>query len=190
MSSPSGDWFGLCVWVTVRHLKADMDRSKLVGADKHYHRVFLEFRKEFDKNKPVKGIIGPALPPDDRKALIDRAEALSVAAEYYGRRISVRRAAEVTLHQGALTPGRSFAFELVLPYDAPFSFAGHAHDAQWRVRASAKVPLASPSRQWSTRPAVARIASPYVLRTPLLLTFTVIVCDGASLPKASTATMR
>jgi hypothetical protein len=42
---------------------------------------------------------------------------------------------------------------------------------------SAKVPLASPSRQWSTRPAVARIASPYVLRTPLLLTFTVIVCD-------------
>ena len=30
-----------------------------------------EFRKEFDKNKPVKGIIGPALPPDDRKALIE-----------------------------------------------------------------------------------------------------------------------
>jgi len=29
-----------------------------------------QFRKEYDKDKPVKGIIGPALSPDDRKALI------------------------------------------------------------------------------------------------------------------------
>lgn len=30
-----------------------------------------EFRKDFDKNKPIKGVIGPALLPDDRKALIE-----------------------------------------------------------------------------------------------------------------------
>ena len=30
-----------------------------------------QFRKEYDANKPVKGIIGPALSPDDRKALIE-----------------------------------------------------------------------------------------------------------------------
>ena len=30
-----------------------------------------QFRKEFDETKPVKGIIGPALSPDDRKALIE-----------------------------------------------------------------------------------------------------------------------
>jgi len=39
--------FGLSIWVTMKHLVADMDRGNLVGADKHYHRVFLEFRKEF-----------------------------------------------------------------------------------------------------------------------------------------------
>lgn len=30
-----------------------------------------EFRKDFDPNKPVKGVIGPALSADDRKALIE-----------------------------------------------------------------------------------------------------------------------
>jgi hypothetical protein len=30
-----------------------------------------QFRKEYDEKKPVKGIIGPALSPDDRKALIE-----------------------------------------------------------------------------------------------------------------------
>jgi mono/diheme cytochrome c family protein len=30
-----------------------------------------EFRKEYSKDKEIKGVIGPALPPDDRKALIE-----------------------------------------------------------------------------------------------------------------------
>ena len=30
-----------------------------------------EFRKDFDKNKEIKGVIGPALSADDRKALIE-----------------------------------------------------------------------------------------------------------------------
>jgi hypothetical protein len=30
-----------------------------------------EFRKDFSKDKEIKGVIGPALPPDDRKALIE-----------------------------------------------------------------------------------------------------------------------
>ena len=31
----------------------------------------LYFRKEFDKNKDVKGLIGPALSQDERNALIE-----------------------------------------------------------------------------------------------------------------------
>ena len=30
-----------------------------------------EFRKEYSKDKEIKGVIGPALSPDDRKALIE-----------------------------------------------------------------------------------------------------------------------
>jgi hypothetical protein len=30
-----------------------------------------EFRKDYDKNKEIKGVIGPALSADDRKALIE-----------------------------------------------------------------------------------------------------------------------
>lgn len=97
-------------------------------------RIELE-RAEYSAGDTIRGVVHVE---ED----VDRGEALTVAAEYHGRRISVRRAAEVTLHRGALTPGRSFAFELVIPYDAPFTFAGHAHDGQWRVRASAKVPFA------------------------------------------------
>ncbi len=39
--------FAVCVLGTVKYLKADMDRGGLVGADKPYHRNFLNFRKEF-----------------------------------------------------------------------------------------------------------------------------------------------
>lgn len=39
--------FGLCVWFTVAKLGFQTDRSDLVGADKHYHRIYLDFKKEF-----------------------------------------------------------------------------------------------------------------------------------------------
>src|SRR5689334_680527 len=35
------------VWYTVAKLEFRTNRSALVGADKKYHRIFLEFRKEF-----------------------------------------------------------------------------------------------------------------------------------------------
>ena len=37
----------VCVFYTVRHLEFHTSRSDLVGADKEYHRIFLEFKKEF-----------------------------------------------------------------------------------------------------------------------------------------------
>jgi hopanoid biosynthesis associated RND transporter like protein HpnN len=37
----------LCLWFTVTHLGFHTNRSDLVGGDKEYHRIFLQFRKEF-----------------------------------------------------------------------------------------------------------------------------------------------
>ncbi|MGH8246891.1 MAG: MMPL family transporter, partial [Gammaproteobacteria bacterium] len=38
---------GVCVWFTIAKLQFRTDRNSLVGGDKAYHKVFLEFRKEF-----------------------------------------------------------------------------------------------------------------------------------------------
>ena len=38
---------GLCIWYTVANLEFLTSRSDLVGGDKLYHRIFLEFKKEF-----------------------------------------------------------------------------------------------------------------------------------------------
>jgi uncharacterized protein len=38
---------GLCVWYTISNLDFLTSRNDLVGGDKQYHRIFLEFRKEF-----------------------------------------------------------------------------------------------------------------------------------------------
>ena len=38
---------GLCVWFTIAKLGFRTDRSSLVGGDKEYHRIYMEFRKEF-----------------------------------------------------------------------------------------------------------------------------------------------
>lgn len=37
----------LSVYFTVSHLKFDMDRNSLVGSEKRYHQIYLEFRRDF-----------------------------------------------------------------------------------------------------------------------------------------------
>jgi hopanoid biosynthesis associated RND transporter like protein HpnN len=39
--------FGLCVWFTVAKLGFQTSRRDLVGADKRYHQIFLQFKEEF-----------------------------------------------------------------------------------------------------------------------------------------------
>lgn len=39
--------FGVCVFYTVFRLQFDMSRDNLVGADKKYHQVFMNYQKEF-----------------------------------------------------------------------------------------------------------------------------------------------
>ncbi len=39
--------FGLCIIYTYQHLKFDQSRDNLVGADKPYHRDYLNYKKEF-----------------------------------------------------------------------------------------------------------------------------------------------
>ncbi len=38
---------GLCIWYTVANLEFLTSRSDLVGGDKQYHKIYLEFKKEF-----------------------------------------------------------------------------------------------------------------------------------------------
>src|ERR1044071_5576849 len=40
--------FGLCVWYTVVHLQFDMSRNDLVGSDKKYHQIYLQYKRDFD----------------------------------------------------------------------------------------------------------------------------------------------
>src|SRR5947209_17292980 len=39
--------FGLCVYFTITHLQFDTSRNDLVGSEKKYHQIFLNFKKEF-----------------------------------------------------------------------------------------------------------------------------------------------
>jgi len=39
--------FAACVWFTVAKLEFHTERNSLVGGEKEYHKIFLEFRKEF-----------------------------------------------------------------------------------------------------------------------------------------------
>lgn len=38
---------GLCIWYTIENLEFLTSRNDLVGGDKQYHKIFLEFKKEF-----------------------------------------------------------------------------------------------------------------------------------------------
>ncbi|MGH8525350.1 MAG: hypothetical protein ACREXY_14440, partial [Gammaproteobacteria bacterium] len=38
---------GLCIWYTIANLEFLTSRNDLVGGDKQYHRIYLDFKKEF-----------------------------------------------------------------------------------------------------------------------------------------------
>src|SRR5262245_31429895 len=44
---PQAVLFLICILYTAKHLEFATDRSALVGGDKEYHRIYLEFKKEF-----------------------------------------------------------------------------------------------------------------------------------------------
>ncbi|MBI2897849.1 MAG: hypothetical protein HYY06_30100 [Deltaproteobacteria bacterium] len=73
---------------------------------------------------------------------IEACQRLEVALEYGGKKLGHAPASRATLHSGPLSKGLSFPFELEVPVDAPFTFAGHAHNVEWRAKASAEVPWA------------------------------------------------
>ena len=37
----------LCIWLTVEKLEFLMNRNALVGGEKLYHKIYMEFKKEF-----------------------------------------------------------------------------------------------------------------------------------------------
>ncbi len=68
-------WFGwphlvlaaLSIWYTVTHLEFRTSRNDLVGGDKEYHRVFLEFRKEFPVEDDVVVVVESEHPEKNRQ---------------------------------------------------------------------------------------------------------------------------
>ena len=47
----------LCIWYTVSHLEFHTSRNDLVGGEKQYHKVFLEFRKEFPVEDDIVAVV-------------------------------------------------------------------------------------------------------------------------------------
>ena len=54
---------GICIWFTIAKLGFHTDRNSLVGGEKEYHKVFLQFRKEF----PVEDDIVAVVESDERE---------------------------------------------------------------------------------------------------------------------------
>ena len=58
-------WFGwphlvlsaVCIWYTVTHLEFHTSRKALVGGEKEYHKIFLEFRKEFPVEDDIVAVV-------------------------------------------------------------------------------------------------------------------------------------
>src|SRR6185436_3530661 len=47
----------ICVWFTIAKLEFKTDRSSLVGGEKEYHKVFLQFRKEFPVEDDIVAVV-------------------------------------------------------------------------------------------------------------------------------------
>jgi len=47
----------LCTWYTITHLDFHTSRNDLVGGEKEYHKVFLEFRKEFPVEDDIVAVV-------------------------------------------------------------------------------------------------------------------------------------
>ena len=61
----------VCTVYTCYHLKFDMSRDNLVGADKKYHQVFMKFQKEFPVQDQV-AIVVESESPDRNRQFVER----------------------------------------------------------------------------------------------------------------------
>ena len=57
----------LCVWFTITHLEFRTSRNDLVGGEKEYHKVFLEFRKEFPVEDDIVAVVESEQPEKNRQ---------------------------------------------------------------------------------------------------------------------------
>ncbi len=73
---------------------------------------------------------------------IDKAKDLTVELIHSGKRTGDESVAKVTLLTGPVPADASFPFEIPIPLAVPFSFVGHAHQAEWKAKVSADVPWA------------------------------------------------
>jgi hypothetical protein len=49
--------FGISVWYTVTYLQFDMSRNDLVGSEKKYHQIYLQFKKEFNVRDDLVAVV-------------------------------------------------------------------------------------------------------------------------------------
>jgi len=59
--------FGLCIFYTVTHLGFNTSRSDLVGAEKRYHRNFLEYKEHFQNQDELVTIVESGDPEKNRE---------------------------------------------------------------------------------------------------------------------------
>ena len=59
--------FGLCIFYTVTHLGFNTSRSDLVGAEKRYHRNFLEYKEHFQNQDEIVTIVESGDPEKNRE---------------------------------------------------------------------------------------------------------------------------
>ncbi len=59
--------FGLAVYFTITNLQFDTSRNNLVGADKKYHRNFLQFKKEFPTQDDLVVVVESETPEKNRQ---------------------------------------------------------------------------------------------------------------------------
>src|SRR6185295_1847635 len=83
-----------CIWFTIARLEFKTDRSSLVGGEKEYHRIFLQFRKEF----PVE---------DDMVAVVE-SEQMEKNRQFVERLGAKLEAARVTM---PVAPGSKETYE-------------------------------------------------------------------------------
>lgn len=85
--------FVLCTVYTVKYLEFDTSRSSLVGADKRYHRNFLQFKKEFAARDDLVVVVESENPEKNRQFV----ERLSMKLEAAQLRVPVHPGAKETV---------------------------------------------------------------------------------------------
>src|SRR5512137_547252 len=61
--------FAVCVFYTVKKLEFLTDRSALVGAEKEYHRIYQQYRKEFPVEDDIVVVVEGENPEKNRQFL-------------------------------------------------------------------------------------------------------------------------